>query len=165
MLVYQRVVLDIFTLYVLYGTMKSIWDKYDLWNQYEYHSYGYISLLHIIYIFHKHPHDISKSPCVSQEICIFNCHLLSGSWFQPLWKILVHGKILPCIMEIKNVPNHQPAHSFNPILFGFPCSPHPLATSVSYVVAWPRPSPIFWPHIWRSWGIQWDKPWEQLKIS
>ena len=118
-----------------------------------------------IYIFHKHPHDISKSPCVSQEICIFNCHLLSGSSFQPLWKILVHGKILPCIMEIKNVPNHQPAHSFNPILFGFPCSPHPLATSVSYVVAWPRPSPIFWPHIWRSWGIQWDKPWEQLKIS
>ena len=51
----------IFTLYVLYGTMKSIWDKYDLWNQYQYHSYGYISLLHIIYIYSINIHMISPN--------------------------------------------------------------------------------------------------------
>ena len=47
--------------------------------------------------------NISMSHSISSKLPITSLKSLSGSWFQPLWKIVVNWD------ENKNVPNHQPA--------------------------------------------------------
>ena len=68
----------------------------DVWAMSPYHSVS--------------PSDGEKSPTPNPKHTFICLTLVSGLWFQPLWKIVVSwevGIIIPNIWK-KHVPNHQP---------------------------------------------------------